>query len=253
MYIKFKKISIHNFMSFVDQTFDFESNYGLNLIRGKNNDNLNDANECGKSNLWKALTYVLFGQVPNALKNENLVNSYTSDKNMEIVLSFDVDTVSYVVKRGLLKGKSSYLNIYKVEDTGDNDLTRSTISESQKFLEDDIIHCDMTMFLRTVFLTADQNYNFYALKKSDKKEFVEKLFDIGIFGDMYAMMHKDLLQIDKEILAKQNRLIILNKNESNYLDLEKKFNDETTSKLKTINESIEQTTAKLNELKSKKI
>jgi hypothetical protein len=36
-----------------------------------------------------------------------------------------------------------------------------------------------------MFLTSSQTYNFYEMKKSDKKEFVEQLFDIGGFGDMH--------------------------------------------------------------------
>ena len=43
--------------------------------------------------------------------------------------------------------------------------------------------------------------NFYTLKKADKKEFVEKLFDISIFGDMYNSIHKDLLALDKNIFS----------------------------------------------------
>ena len=41
----------------------------------------------------------------------------------------------------------------------------------------------------------------YEMKKSDKKEFVEQLFDIGIFGDMHQAIHRDILDADKRILA----------------------------------------------------
>ena len=60
----------------------------------------------------------------------------------------------------------------------------------------------MTIFLRTMLLTADQTYNFYMLNKSDKKKFVEKLFDIGVFEDMFKLIHKDTLAL--EILGKQS-------------------------------------------------
>lgn len=50
MRIEFKKIEIHNFMSFSDETFDFSENKGMNLICGKNNDipGHSSTNGCGK-------------------------------------------------------------------------------------------------------------------------------------------------------------------------------------------------------------
>lgn len=51
MRITFKKVEIHNFMSFADEVFNFEDNVGMNLICGKNNDiagNGHSTNGCGK-------------------------------------------------------------------------------------------------------------------------------------------------------------------------------------------------------------
>ena len=72
------------------------------------------------------------------------------------------------------------------------------------------MHCDISLFLRTILLTSEQNYNFFNLKKQDKKDFIEKLFDIGMFGEMYAKIHKDVLQADKKIVSYQNQLVVLN-------------------------------------------
>lgn len=48
MRITFKKIEIHNFMSYVDETFDFDNVKGLNLVCGKNNDIPGSKNAVGK-------------------------------------------------------------------------------------------------------------------------------------------------------------------------------------------------------------
>ncbi len=135
---------------------------------------------------------------------------------MYVELAFAVDDRLYTVKRGMVRGKQSYLNLYAAKDGQTVDETKSSISETQRHLEGNIVRCDITMFLRTVFLTADQNYNFYMLKKSDKNEFVEKLFDIQAFGEMYQAMHKDLLKTDREMLSLQNRLAVLDGNAENY-------------------------------------
>ena len=194
MRIDFKRIEIQNFMSFAEDAFDFESCKGMNLVQGKNNDIPGSKNGAGKSNLWAALLYVLFGQLQTKIKNENLVNRYSENKDMALALSFAVDGQSYKIRRGLAKGKSSYLEVFQLDDGNEHDITKSTIPETQDYIEKDLLHCDVTIFLRTILLTADQTYNFYMLKKADKKEFVEKLFDISMFEEMYKELHKDSFQ-----------------------------------------------------------
>lgn len=216
MRIDFKRIEMKNFMSFAEESFDISSCKGMSLVQGKNNDIPGSRNGAGKSTLFNALLYVLFGQLQTKIKNENIVNKYTKDKDMDLVLSFSVDGENYKIRRGLAKGKSSYLSLLKVADGSEVDITKSTIPETQDFIEREVIHCDVTIFLRTMLLTADQAYNFYMLKKSDKKEFVEKLFDIGVFEDMYKLIHRDNLALEKESLASQNRILVLNKSNDDY-------------------------------------
>lgn len=237
MKITFKNIQIHSFMAFEDEVFDFSKNYGMTVIQGKNNDIPNEVNGSGKSTIFQSLTYVLFGQIQSGIKNQNIVNRRAKDKDMRLVLDFSVDDVDYRIARGLNKGKNSYLNLYKI-DGDEVDITLSTIAETQYFIEKQILHCDMSMFLRTILLTADHTYNFYTLKKADKKEFVEKLFDISIFGDMYNSIHKDLLALDKNIFSHQNQLIVLNKNAEMYESKKISFENEKNKQMSLLNESI---------------
>lgn len=95
--------------------------------------------------------------------------------------------------------------MFKEGENGDEvDLTKSSIAETRDFFENEVLHCDIQLFLRTILLTSVQDYNFFNLKKQDKKEFIEKLFDISVFGDMFDKIHRDVLQEDKKVLAAQN-------------------------------------------------
>lgn len=240
MRIDFKRIEMRNFMSFAEESFDIASCKGMSLVQGKNNDIPGARNGCGKSNLFFAVLYVLFGQLQSKIKNENLVNKYVNDKDMDLVLTFAVDGQDYKIRRGLSKGKSSYLELFKTEDGKEVDITKSTILETQDFIEKELVHCDVAIFLRTMLLTADQTYNFYMLKKADKKEFVEKLFDIGVFEDMYKLIHKDSLALDKESLAAQNRIMVLNKNYEDYDARMNNYEKSRKAKLDALCDSIEQ-------------
>lgn len=227
MRINFKRLDMHSFMSFDDETFDFGETRGMTLVCGKNNDIPNSKNGSGKSNLMSALLYVLFGQLQYKIKNENVVNRYINDKDMRLSLEFDVDGKPYKVVRGLKRGKSSYMEL----SSGDIDLTKSSIQETQDLLEKEIIACDITIFLRTMLLSADQNYNFYMLKKSDKKDFVEKLFDISVFGEIYNAIHKDTLAADKDILARQNRIVVLKRSGDDLKSRSETYDNEKNSRV----------------------
>lgn len=234
MKLEFHRIEIHSFMSFEDEVFDFSSFQGMTLVCGKNNDIPNSRNGSGKSTLFNSLLYALFGQLQGKIRNENLFNRFASDKDLRVALTLRSDGRQYRIVRGLNKGKTSYLEVWAGEDNA----TKSSIQETQSFIEKEITGCDISIFLRTILLSSDQNYNFYALKKNDKKDFVEKLFDISVFGDMYQAMHKDVLAYDKDILARQNRLVVLNRAKDDYSARSSRYDSEKAGRLKSLNESI---------------
>lgn len=250
MRINFKQIEIHSFMSFEDQIFDFSNMNGMTLVQGKNNDIPNLKNGSGKSTLFMSLLYALFGQLQNKIKNENIVNRYATDKDTRVVLAFDIDGQQYKIVRGIAKGKTSYLNLYQIDNDNENDITQSTISETQSFIEEQLLHCDITIFMRTIMLSADQTYNFYTLKKADKKEFVEKLFDISLFEEMYQMIHKDKNTIDKTLLSQQNQLLVLTKNVEDYRNLSTTFKTKNGVDLENAKAELHELQSQLTELKN---
>lgn len=222
MRLIFKKLEMHSFMPFEDEVFEFDKAPGLTLVKGINHDIPDETNGAGKSCTFLALLYALFGEMQDKIKNEHIVNRYARDKDMRVSLSFDAGDLHYRVARGLARGKTAYLELYE----GEKDVTKSTIAETQAFLENEILRCNAATFSRTMFLTSNQAYNFYEMKKSDKKEFVEQLFDIGVFGDMHQAIHRDILDADKRMLAMQNRIMVFRRNEAEYAERMAKYDAE---------------------------
>ena len=68
-----------------------------------------------------------------------------------------------------------------------------------------------------------------------------------MFGDIYNSLHREVLDSDKQMLSKQNKLLVLNNNASNYKERIEKFDAEKQSKIKSLNESI----SKLTDMQSK--
>lgn len=217
MRIDIKRIEIHNFMSFGDEVFDFDKQHGMSLVTGKNFDIPNGKNGAGKSTLFATLLYGLYGQLSNKVKAENIANRYLDDKEVRVAVYLDLDGKTYKAVSGLNKRVQGYFNLFRIQEDGtEEDITKSSIAETRDYFENQLMHCDISLFLRTILLTSEQNYNFFNLKKQDKKDFIEKLFDIGMFGEMYARIHKDVLQSDKKIISHQNQLVVLNQNQDDY-------------------------------------
>lgn len=249
MKIEFGRIEIHNFMSFADEVFDFSQQTGMNLVTGKNLDVPNSKNGAGKSTVFCALLYGLYGQLPQKIKADHIANRFIKDKEVRVAVWLKVDTVSYKVVTGLNKRAQSYFNLVVIGENGtEQDITKSSIAETRDFFENEILHCDMSLFLRTILLTAEQNYNFFNLNKSSKKEFIEKLFDIGVFGDMYASIHKDILAYDKQIISLQNQLIVLERSADDYTSRSETFIQTKEKQLKEIEQKISSVESELNEL-----
>lgn len=253
MRITFKKIEILNFKSFQNEVFEFEKHKGLNLICGKNNDIPGSKNATGKSNIGNALVFSLFGQTQENIKNGNIANKYVGSKEVRVATYFDIEDHQYKVVSGHNKNGMPYCQLFETIDGEEHDLTKSTMTETRKFLMNEILHCDLSIFLRTVLLSSDQNYNFFRLKKWEKKEFIEKLFDIQVFGEMYNCIHRDVLDYDKDLISRQNRLILLNKNNDEYKTRMEKHEIDKKQKLETLNESISEFSDKKSTLTEKNI
>ncbi len=238
MRIEFKKIEISNFMAFSDEVFEFDKHNGLNLVCGKNNDIPGAKNGCGKSILFSALCFSLFGQTTNNLKNTNIHNKYVQGKEVRVITYFDIEEHKYKVTSGFNKYGAPYCLLSDITNETEVDLTKSSIAETRKFLETELLHCDLSIFLRTILLSSDQNYNFFRLKKADKKEFIEKLFDISVFSQMYDVIHKDILNMDKDIIVKQNTLVMLNKQKDEYQQLKDDFLNNSKNKIEQLQSTL---------------
>jgi len=204
--IKIKKVNIHNFLSFQDEEWDFENTSPLVLIKGENKDTEsplgNTSNGSGKSAWSHALMYALFGQLNGKFHNENIKNDYANTIldgfKMSVAVEVDVvisktDIRHWQIVRGLQKGKAAVvLQLYILEDGVWKDISKSSTANTQKFIEENVLFMNFEMYQRLVMLSIEDKYNFFKLNASQKRDFVETLFDTTVYSNMYKMMSEDL-------------------------------------------------------------
>lgn len=245
MNIIFKTLKAHNFMSFTDIEFDFSAFGGkVVLVNGRNEDigGTDCRNGSGKTTLFNAMLFAIYGESLKPLKSISHVGNWSLPQNEDTIINLHivVDGKEYVIERKLTgKRKSGSLRVWDSDDDFTHEITRSTMAETQKMIETDIVPCGKDGFLRCIFLTSDQNYNFFLLSKSAKNEFFESLFELTAYSTMYQKLHRDTIDNGNMLIASSRTIDQLTaniaklereraeseKNQTDILDAEEKVSE----------------------------
>ena len=220
MDIKFEKIEIQNFKSVGKMlSLDFNDFKGLNFVYGKNLDVPNAKNGSGKSSIFcDSLFFALFGKT---LKNTS--NKYIPNRNVFSKLEpyvklylrssgqlYSIKTYGKVSSSGM----SSGVEILKLADDESviEDLTQSSVAKSKEYIEKNIIGCSFDIFKSSIVISYADFMNFYeGMKKDQKRKYVENLFKLNCFGDMYSNIKDDANSLKKE--TSNLKLNILSEND----------------------------------------
>jgi len=220
--IQFGKISYWNFMSFADQEWDFSRDGDIFLIAGQNHDlRVDDSGVCasngsGKTNLVQGLMYCLYGQFPYKIHNNNIINKYSKKPDsenyvMKVTLDFsivsDSSTQIYRIVRGVQKGSQGTVRLSLFEKDGIDwkDVSKSSSALTQQYIES-LLCMNLQSFQRLVMLSFDPNFNFFRMSAAQKREFIQALFDTGVYTDMWELIKKDQNRFSLSLQGEKVRL-----------------------------------------------
>ena len=208
--ISVKKMDVHNFQSFVDESVDFSGTRRLVLIKGINKDTTssnadvvkNMSNGSGKSAIAHALMFVLFGQLDGKFHNAKLKNLYSNTvrDGYKMFVTIEVDTnlnngtdvTQWKIVRGMKKSATVELILYKFVEGEWRDVSKSSSANTQEFIEENVLLMNFDMFQRQTMLSVEDKYNFFKMNAAGKREFVELMFDTSVYSKMYKMMSDEL-------------------------------------------------------------
>jgi DNA repair exonuclease SbcCD ATPase subunit len=183
--IIFKKIQWRNFLSTGNTPIEIELNKApTTLIVGTNGS--------GKSTLLDALCFVLFNKPFRLIKKEQIVNTI-NDTDTEVTVEFTVGTKNYKVIRGI---KPNKFEIYADGDLINQDA--STI-DYQKYLEANIMKLNYRSFIQVVILGSSSYEPFMKMKPRYRREVVEEILDIRVFGLMDLILRSQQSDLQKNI------------------------------------------------------
>ncbi|AEA86462.1 exonuclease [Campylobacter phage NCTC12673] len=243
--INFKSITLQNFMKYGNKKTKFEFTNGIHLVTGKNG--------AGKSSLFLALHYCLFGKTYNGKTIGSLVNNINK-KGMYVEVEMNINGDEFTIKRGT---NPSIFEIYK-----NNELIPllSTNSAYQEFLENNILKFTEQAFRNLIYLGGDLlSQSFVRLSKKEKEDVFAILSDTATFLELtekIKLLKKEKTTIQTNTLFKINTLQdVISKAKIKYEYDLKAYNDYIENKNNNINEienKIKEESKKIEKLKELK-
>lgn len=161
-------ITIQGFRSFgMEQTLELPNEYGLNMLTGQNKRSPRlGANATGKSSVWDALTWCLFGKTVRGLRGPDVVN-WSGEHATHVIVRFMRARITYTVMR------TQDPNTLTLESKPYRDMkykygvqpTEAAIVD-QKVI-DDLLGCNYASWLATVMM-GQFNTFFFDMSGPDK-------------------------------------------------------------------------------------
>lgn len=239
MNIEFIKIEIQNFKSIGELvTFNYDQLRGLNFVYGKNVDVPSARNGSGKSAILSdALSFALFAKTLKNTNNKYLPNRFIKEKlkpYVKVYLKSDGQMYSCETYGRVVSGTMSTIGIeiLKLDDNFNviEDLTQSSVAKSKQYIQDNILGCSFNIFKSAIMVSSADFMNFYeGMNKDQKRKYVENIFNLDCFGEMFSMIKTDLNDTKKEMTSTKNNVLKL-------VDSIKDINE----KINNFNESLKQ-------------
>ena len=183
--ILFKRLSYKNFLSSGNQPIEIALDMSqTTLIVGTNGS--------GKSTLLDALCFVLFNKPFRIIKKEQMVNTINqSDCIVEV--EFDVGTKNYLIRRGIKP------NLFEIFCDGKLINQDANNIDYQKYLEQNIMKLNYRSFIQVVLLGSSSYEPFMKMKPRYRREVVEEILDIRVFGLMDLILRSQQSDLQKKL------------------------------------------------------
>jgi len=163
-----KKIKAKNFYSFKELELDFTNLDGLIQIVGENKDS-GGSNGSGKSILFEAVCFGLFGKTIRKSTEESLIN-FIAGKDCYVEVEVEHQGINFKLSR---TKRPTSLNLF-INDVCSN---KESQVETQKYFES-LVCADYKSFLASVVFGQHTNIDFLSSSPEDKRIIIKNCFNL---------------------------------------------------------------------------
>ena len=222
--ITFKRLQYKNFLSTGNQPIVVNLDMSqTTLIVGTNGS--------GKSTLLDALCFVLFNKPFRIIKKDQMVNTINAGDCM-VEVDFEVGTKKYKIRRGIKP------NIFEIFQNGTLLNQDASTIDYQKYLEQNIMKLNYRSFIQVVLLGSSSYEPFMKMKPRYRREVVEEILDIRVFGLMDLILRSQQSDLQKKLTEVRHQCELIKskyETEAKYLkSLEDQGTDFQTCKQKSL-------------------
>lgn len=217
--MELKRLDIINFMGIGEGSVDFNRGSGITLIKGENHDSPSSvSNGAGKSSIFEALFWVLYGKTKRGLTGDAVINE-VAKKDCCVALRFD----DYQLTR---TRKPNQLTLLQDDGSGTypTDLTKGTMKETQ-VLVDEIIKISELTFSKIAYFGQEDVKAFASLSDAELKNVFEQALGLTFLSEHQAKAKAHMTatkakletaqqtsaQMTMQITEAQEKIAILNK------------------------------------------
>lgn len=193
--ITFTKVKYQNFLAAGNAPIEIDlAAHPATLIVGTNG--------TGKSTMSEAICFALFGRPLRNITKPKLVNSI-NQRDCVVELWFTVKGSQYRIKRGIKP------QVFEIYENGNLIPSPAAVADYQTLLESNIIGLNFKSFMQVVVLGSASYVPFMRLTPGSRRDIIEDLLDIEVFGAMNALTKEEsnTLRVDLDKLVQARELV----------------------------------------------
>lgn len=188
--MKIKEIEAKNFRSYSHLKVNLDNYQGLTLLSADNGS--------GKSSIYFALLYALYGKCPDGTKADEVIKHGSKDGTFTRV-SLEINGKDYEVTR--YRKDKEYKNKVILTCNGE-DITLSTDKETNDKIID-ILGFKEDTLLNSLVFSPEQLNTFINATDKTKKAMLEDLTNIAVYRKAYALVKEDLKEAQEGLSKAQ--------------------------------------------------
>ena len=196
--LNLEKVKIKNFLSFGSSITEFDLKSGINLVTGLNLDT-GRKNGTGKSSLFLAIIWGLYGKVLKEITKDQIVN-WKNKKKCLVEVQFTIDNDSYEIQRGIKP------NLFLIKKNGSELDQLSSVNDFQDYLENEILKINYKTFISLFYYNPNNFESIFDIPKAQKRKFLENLFNLEIYTEIKDKLNKKISNFESEILKNETEI-----------------------------------------------
>ena len=247
-YVSFKELKIKNFLSIGEENVVVNFEKGLHIVTGINRDKEDRRNGVGKSTIADALYFAIFGATLRDIKKNFIANNLTSG-TCEVQLSFTVDDPKHGINEFDIIRTLNPSKVYVYKNG--NDKTRDSISNTNEYINT-VLSSTPEIFQNCVIMTLNNHVPFMGKSKTEKRKFIEQIFNLEIFSKMLVELRNEHNEVKRNFDIEITRLEETN----NHLNTQKQqvdnFEENKAQRISRIQDQINNKNTDLKNYKDEK-